>query len=107
MGINMTSLDDIFLEVTSGGETRRLGTGETAAALAGRDDEGHLMYDPLEHNGWENPRKEEDRAKYKRPGSLSTTSNVSHEPPDTLQDQPEPTKDSPDPLEQGTGGAVD
>merc|ERR550525_398630 len=100
----MTSLDDIFLEVTSGGETRRLGTGETAPASVGGSGEGSLMYDPLEHNGWEDPRKEEDKAKYKRPGSLSTTSNVSQEPPDTLQHQPEPPTDSPDPLEQGTGG---
>ena len=29
--------------MTSGGETRRLGTGETAAALAGRDEEGSLV----------------------------------------------------------------
>ena len=58
--INMTSLDDIFLEVrnltlfdsihslkicfqvTSGGETRRLGTGETGPALAeGGDQVSH------------------------------------------------------------------
>ena len=80
--------------MTSGGETRRLGTGETAVALAGRDEEGSLVrcqdnhffvlpistispaitvhntklsqtYDPLEHNGWESPRKDEDKAKYK------------------------------------------
>merc|ERR1719219_1217712 len=52
--INMTSLDDIFLEVTSGVETRRLGTGE--ALSGGGDGDQEQIYDPLKQSknpGWE------------------------------------------------------
>jgi len=85
--INMTSLDDIFLEVTSGGETRRLGTGETGPALA-EGGEGEQLYDPLKLRGEagreESGGDEEEEAIYRRPGSLSTTSNASQDPPDPL-----------------------
>merc|ERR1711974_232018 len=85
--INMTSLDDIFLEVTSGGETRRLGTGETGPPLA-EGGEGDQLYDPLKLSGTagreESGGDEEEEAIYRRPGSLSTTSNASQDPPDPL-----------------------
>merc|ERR1712130_589720 len=97
--INMTSLDDIFLEVTSGGETRRLGTGETGPALA---EEGDQFYDPLklsQKRERDESRGDEEEAIYRRPGSLSSsTSNAS------------PLQNPPDPFlvgEQGGGDAED